>query len=71
MQIFLQILLGIFIISMLSACSGEKKNQSESKAKGDHLYRSQFDALEKAKKIEKKIQEAHSKRLKGMEQQGQ
>ncbi len=71
MQIFLQILLGFFIISMLGACSGEKKNQNEPKAKGDHLYKTQFDALEKAKKTEKEIQEAYKERLKGTEEQGQ
>ncbi len=56
---------------MLSACPGEKKNQNEPKAKGDHLYKSQFDAIEKAKKTEKELQEAYSKQLKGIEDQGQ
>lgn len=69
MQIFLHILLCIFIISMLGACSGEKKDKKGSKAKSDHLYRSQFDALEKAKNVEKKLQDAYKDKLEGIEEQ--
>ncbi len=70
MQIFFKMLLSVFIFSVIGACSGEKKEKEETKAKSDHLFRSQFDALEKAKNVEKELQDAYDKKLKkSMEQE--
>lgn len=68
MKIILQMLLCIFIISMLGACTGEQKKQNEPKAKTDHLYKPQFDALEKAKKTEKMVQDVYKEKLKSTEE---
>jgi hypothetical protein len=77
MKVFVQILLFFFIIltfGTFGACSGDKEDQNEpkvendSKAKSDHLYRPQFDAFEKAKKVEKNLQDAYDARLKGIEE---
>ncbi|HJP18867.1 MAG TPA: hypothetical protein QF468_09460 [Nitrospinota bacterium] len=72
MQTFLKMFLSVIIFSIFVACSGEKKEKEEkeeAKAKSDHLYRSQFDALEKAKNVEKELQDTFSEKLKKSEEQ--
>ena len=73
MKDFLKIFLLFLIILTFGACSGDKqdqnepKSESDSETKSDHLYRSQFNALDKAKNVEKTLQDAHDARLKGTE----
>ena len=69
MQTFLKMFLSVIIFSIFVACSDEKKEKEEAKAKSDHLYRSQFDALEKAKNVEKELQDTFSEKLKKSEEQ--
>jgi hypothetical protein len=73
MKDFLKIFLLFLIILTFGACSGDKQDQNEPKSendsetKSDHLYRSQFDALDKAKNVEKKLLDSHNSRLEGLE----
>lgn len=57
--------LGLFIV-VLAACSGEN-GSSATNEKHDHVWKTQTDALEKAKQVEGLVNEAASRHLRADE----
>ncbi len=57
--------LGLFIVA-LAACSGESGSSATDK-KHDHVWKTQTDALEKAKQVEGIVNEAASRHLRADE----
>ncbi len=70
MRILINLLLCV-LVSFIIACGSDKKKSNDSKAKTDHVLRPQFDALEKAKKVEKELQDVYKKRLEAENGQNQ
>ena len=56
--------LGVFIV-LLAACSGESSSTTDEKH--DHVWKTQTDALEKAKQVEGLMDDAASRHLRADE----
>ena len=52
------------LCALISGCSGNDQSQE---TRGDHVWKAQTDALEKAKQIEQQLQDAAQKRRERME----
>jgi len=59
------------LLVLLSACSGDDKASSESKGSGDHVWKGQTDAIDKAKAVEGLLQDVDEEQRQVIEAQTQ
>jgi len=60
----------LIMLFALASCSSEEKSLQETKGKGDHVWKTQTDALDKAKGVEQQNTDQFEKQRQMMEDQG-
>ncbi|MEE8234233.1 MAG: hypothetical protein V3R41_06105 [Gammaproteobacteria bacterium] len=56
---------------LVSACSDDEQGSSERKLSGDHIWKEQTETIDKAKEVEKLLQDVAEKQRQAIETQAQ